>query len=58
MQKQYRQYIYDNGLLTIPASLDAIAARINTLLTTDVKTRKLISVSRETVKEALKMLAN
>lgn len=40
----------------IPEALDAVNSRIITLLTSNVKSLKLIGVSRETVEETLKKL--
>lgn len=45
-----------NEFLTIPEALDAVNTRTISLLTTDVKSRKLIWVSRETMDETLKGL--
>lgn len=47
MHSQYQQYISGNELLTIPAALDAVTTRTISLLATDVKTRKLVGVSRD-----------
>lgn len=56
MQEEYHDFINDNELLTVPEALDAETTRAISLLTLDVKTRKLVSVSREVVEEALKCL--
>lgn len=56
MKDEYRDYIKGNELLTIVEVLNAVTTRTISLLTSDVKTRKLIGVSREAVEEALKYL--
>lgn len=45
-----------NGFLTIPEALDTVNTRTISQLKTDVKSQKLIGISRETMKEALKIL--
>lgn len=45
-----------NEFLTIPEALEAVNIRILSLLTSDVKTRKLIEVNRENMEDALKTL--
>lgn len=52
----YKDYISGNELLTIPSVLEAVLTRTISLLTMDVKTRKLTGVSREIMEEALKNL--
>lgn len=46
----------ENEFLNIPEALDAVSTRTISLLTSDMKTRKLIGVSRESMEEALKAL--
>lgn len=43
-----------NELLTILWALDAVVTRTVALMATDVKTRKLVGINRETVEECLK----
>lgn len=43
-------------LLTVSSAQEAVATKTISLLTTDVKTRKLVGVSRETIEEALTSL--
>lgn len=54
--KEYRECIKDNELFTIPEALNAIASNTIFHLTSDIKTRKLIGVSREAIEETLKCL--
>lgn len=54
--KKYEEYTNGNELLTIQEAFDAVNTRTISLLTTDVKSRNLISVCRETMEEALKSL--
>lgn len=42
-------YISGNELLTIPSALEAVATKTLSLLTIDIKTRKSVGVSRETI---------
>lgn len=53
---KYEESFRENEFLTIPEALDAVSTCTISLLTSDVKTRKLIGVSRETMEEALKAL--
>lgn len=53
MQDHYWEIISDNVLLAVPSTLEAVASKRLSLLVTDVKTRKLVRVSRETTEEAL-----
>lgn len=55
MREEYQNYIKGKKLLTIPETLNAIPRTIS-LLMTDVKTHKLVGVSREAIEEALKCL--
>lgn len=55
LQDEDRQFIPGNELLTLPSALEAMATITISLLTTDVKTRKLI-VSKETLEAILKSL--
>lgn len=57
MQDHYWELISDNVLLTVSSTLEAVASKRVSLLTTDVKTRKLVRVSRETTEKALKSLS-
>lgn len=50
----YKDYIKGNELLTILEAFNAMMTRTTTLLTMDVRTSKLISVSKEMMQEALK----
>lgn len=45
---KYDDYARVNEFLSIPETLEAVNTKATSLLTTDVKTRKLIGVSRET----------
>lgn len=56
MQEHFCDYISDNVLLTILSALEAVATKNISLLTTDVKTRNLVGVSRETIEDALTSL--
>lgn len=56
MEEEYRDFIKGNELLTVPEALNAVTTWTISLLTSDVKTRKLIGVSGEAVEEALKSL--
>lgn len=53
---KYEQYPQENEFLTIPEALKAVNAKIISLVTSDVKTRRLIGVSRDTMEETLKSL--
>lgn len=53
---KYEKYLHGNEFLTIPEVLEAVNAEVISLLTTDVKSRQLIGVSRENMKEVLKSL--
>lgn len=55
-REKYEKYLNGNEFLTIPEALDSLNARIISLLTSDVKSWKLIGVSRETMEEILKSL--
>lgn len=56
LREEYSSFISGHELLTLPIAMEAMTMRTISLLTTDVKTWKLIAVSRETMKEALKAL--
>lgn len=45
-----------NGLLTVHSALEVVTTRTVFLLTTELKIRTLIEVSKETMKKALKSL--
>lgn len=51
-----RTTLESNELLTIPEALNTVISKPISLLTTDVKTHKLIGVSREVMEKALKCL--
>lgn len=57
MREEYRDFINGNKLLTILEALNAVTTMTISLLTTDVKTCKLVGVSREAIEEAFKSLA-
>lgn len=44
---QYQEFISGNDLLSVASVLERVATRTVPLLTADVKTRKLVGVSRE-----------
>lgn len=50
------EYARGNDFIPIPETREAVNSKIFSLLTIDVKTEKLIRVSRETIKEAWKRL--
>lgn len=54
MKEEYHEYIKRNELLTIWEALNLVTTRTISFLMVDVKTRKLIGVSREAIEEALK----
>lgn len=56
-KEKYKESISGNELLNIPSVFDAVSHRMISLLTLDVKTRWLISVSREIMEEVLKSLS-
>lgn len=56
MQEHFCDYISNNELLTILSALEVVATKTIYLLSTDVKTRKLVGVSRETIEEDLTSL--
>lgn len=51
---EYKDYIKGYKLFTISEAFNAMMTRTTTLLTMDVRTCKLISVSREMMQEMLK----
>lgn len=53
---RYWDYISGDELFFIQSALKAVVTRTISLLTTDAKTRELICVSRETMKEVLKSI--
>lgn len=57
VSKKYQDFIAGNELLIIPSALEAITRRTIPLLTSDVKTRKLVGVNREGLKEVLKKIS-
>lgn len=54
---KYEKYIKGNKFLTIPNTWDTINTRIIFMLTTDIKSWKLIGVSRKTMEETSKNLS-
>lgn len=54
MQEKYAEYTRGNEFITIPEALNAVHTRTISLLTTNVKSRKLIGVIRESIEKALK----
>lgn len=56
MKEEYCEYIKRNELLTIWEALNVVSTRTISFLMVDVKTRKLIGVSRKAIEEALKYL--
>lgn len=53
---KFEESFKGNEFLTIPEALKAVNTRIISLLTSNIKTRKLIGVSRENMEDALKTL--
>lgn len=53
---KFEKYLQGNEFLTIPESLEAVNAKVISLLTTDIKGLRLMGVSRESMEEALKSL--
>lgn len=56
MREKYLDFIKGNKLLTILEALNSVTTMIISLLMTDVKTCKLVGVSREAIEEAFKSL--
>lgn len=56
MREEYRDFIKGNKLLTILEALNVVTTMTISLLTTDVKTCKLVGISREAIEEAFKSL--
>lgn len=56
LQSKYNEYLRSDEFLTITEALDAVNSKTISLLTTDVRTRRLIFVSRETMEEDQKNL--
>lgn len=54
LKEKYESYIKGNEFLTIPEAVDAVKTRTIFLLAIDVRTQRLIGVSKETLEEALK----
>lgn len=50
-KEQYEKIISDNEILLVPSLFEAINTRTISLLTTNIKSRKLIGVNRETMKK-------
>lgn len=56
LKEKYKDFISDNELSAMPSVMEAVTTRTMSLLKTDVKSRKLIRVSRDVMKETLKSL--
>lgn len=56
LKTKYEEYVMGTDFITIPEALNAVMTRKISLLTSEVKSRKLIGVSREMMEEALKTL--
>lgn len=54
LKEKYESYIKGNEFLTISEAVDAVKTRTIFLLAIDVRTQRLIGVSKETLEEALK----
>lgn len=54
LRTKYEEFIKGNEFLTIPEVLNAVNTQTISLLTTNMNSRKLIGVSRETTEEVLK----
>lgn len=54
--REYNAFISGHELLPMPTVMEAVSTRIIPLLTMEVKNRKFIAISRETMEEALKAL--
>lgn len=52
----FLQYLNGKEFLTIPEALGAVTTGIISLLTPDVKTRKLIDINRDVMEEPMKSL--
>lgn len=55
-ESQYENFVSDNELIPMPSLLETVNTKIISLLTTDIKSSKLIGVSREIMEDALKSL--
>lgn len=56
LKEKFKPYITWNKLLSVPSLLVGVNTKTISLLTTDVKTRRLIGGNRETMEEVLKTL--
>lgn len=54
LKEKYKKFVSGNELLLMPSILETVNTRTISLLTTDIKTHKLIGVNREIMEEALK----
>lgn len=54
LKDKYEKFINGNEFFTIPKALNAVNIHTISLLTANVKSQKLIGVSRETMEEVLK----
>lgn len=57
LEEQYGKFCLGNELIVVPSVGESINTRTITLLTKDVKTRKLIGVSRKVIEEYLKIFS-
>lgn len=55
LQEKYTTYTKGNKFLTIPKAIDVVTIQTISLLTTNVAIWQFIGVSRDTMKEALKV---
>lgn len=53
LREEYGKFSSGNEVIAVPSDMEAINTRTIYLLTTDVKTRKLIGVSRDLMEESL-----
>lgn len=55
LKDKYGNFIDENELLPVPALMKMVNTRSISLLTTDIKTHRLIGSNREIMEEALKI---
>lgn len=55
-ESQYENFVSDNELIPVPSLLETVNTKIISLLTTNIKSSKLIGSSREIMEDALKCL--
>lgn len=53
---KYEKYLQGDEFLTIPEGLGAVNAKVISLVTSDIKNRRLIRVSRDSTEESLKSI--